>query len=75
MKVCTTFPNPEQYARVLSEESCSFFDAGTVTGSSVVDGVHLDSEQHAGLGRRLAEVMRPLFHTRQAKPADNLASQ
>jgi lysophospholipase L1-like esterase len=50
-----------EYARVAAEERCHFFDAGTVTGSSAVDGVHLDAEQHAVLGRRLAEVMRPIL--------------
>jgi len=51
----------EEYGRVASEEGCHFFDAGTVTGSSAVDGVHLDAGQHAVLGRRVAEVIRPLL--------------
>lgn len=50
-----------EYARVADEEACHFFDAGTVTGSSVVDGVHLDADQHAVLGRRLAEVVSKLL--------------
>jgi lysophospholipase L1-like esterase len=51
----------EEYGRVAAEEGCHFFNAGTVTGSSAVDGVHLDAEQHAVLGRRIAEVVRPLL--------------
>src|SRR5262245_23831059 len=42
-----------EFARVAEEEACHFFDAGTVIGLSAVDGVHLDADQHAILGRRL----------------------
>lgn len=55
-----------EYGHVAAEEGCHFFDAGTVTGSSVVDGVHLDAGQHALLGRRLAEVVRPLLAVKPA---------
>ena len=34
---------------------CAWFDAGRVTGVSPVDGVHLDVEGHARLGRALVE--------------------
>lgn len=50
-----------EFARVAEDEACHFFDAGTVTGSSVVDGVHLDADQHALLGRTLADIVRPLL--------------
>jgi lysophospholipase L1-like esterase len=50
-----------EFARVAEEEACHFFNAGTATESSVVDGVHLDADQHAILGRRLAEIVRPLL--------------
>ena len=40
--------------RVAGDTSCEFFDAGDVTASSVVDGVHLDKEQHHTLGLALA---------------------
>lgn len=40
---------------------CSYFDAGTVTSTSRVDGVHLDAEQHLALGEALAQVARPLL--------------
>ena len=51
----------EAYARVASEEGCRFFDAGAVTTSSVVDGVHLDADQHAALARALADTVEPLL--------------
>jgi lysophospholipase L1-like esterase len=51
------------YGQVASDLQCSFFDAGTVTTSSVVDGVHLDADQHVKVGNALAEVVRPLLIT------------
>ena len=42
-------------------EGCAFFDAGSVTPTSAVDGVHLDASQHAVLGRALAAVVAPLL--------------
>jgi lysophospholipase L1-like esterase len=41
----------EEVARTLD---CNFFDAGRVTRSSTVDGIHLDADQHQLLGRALA---------------------
>jgi len=58
-----------EFARVAEEEACHFFDAGTVTGSSVVDGVHLDADQHGLLGRALADIVRPLLHAIDAEGA------
>jgi lysophospholipase L1-like esterase len=52
-----------ELGRVADQEVCHFFDAGTVIGSSVVDGVHLDADQHAVLGRALADIVRPLLAT------------
>jgi lysophospholipase L1-like esterase len=49
------------YERIAAEERCRFFDAGTVTPSSVVDGVHLDAEQHAALGHALGRVVGSLL--------------
>jgi lysophospholipase L1-like esterase len=51
----------EALARVAAEESCAFFDAGSVTPASVVDGVHLDADQHARLGRALVPVVAALL--------------
>lgn len=47
---------------VCTELGCHYFDAGTVTTSSKVDGVHLDVDQHAALGTALAEVVAPLLN-------------
>ena len=57
----------EAYRQVASGLGCHFFDAGTVTTSSKVDGVHLDRDQHLKLGNALAEVV-PLILT----PCDQL---
>lgn len=40
--------------------ACHFFDANTVTTASVVDGVHLDADQHQRLGRGLADCVAAL---------------
>lgn len=40
---------------------CAFYDAGQVTGTSVVDGVHLDADQHLVLGRAIADVVAGLL--------------
>ncbi|HXW90790.1 MAG TPA: SGNH/GDSL hydrolase family protein [Terriglobales bacterium] len=47
----------DAYRLVCSQIECSFFDAGSVTASSVVDGVHLDRDQHRALGLVLARVV------------------
>ncbi len=44
---------------VAREAGCRFFDAGSVTETSEIDGVHLDEDQHVRLGLALAaEVKR-----------------
>jgi lysophospholipase L1-like esterase len=48
-------------AAVAEERRCAFFDAGSVTGSSVVDGVHLDAHQHLALGQAIAGAAAPLL--------------
>jgi lysophospholipase L1-like esterase len=53
----------DAYAHVAAELDCRFFDAGSVTPSSIVDGVHLDAEQHAALGTALAAVVREWLPT------------
>jgi lysophospholipase L1-like esterase len=45
----------EAYRAVSAELSCEYFDAGSVTSASRVDGIHLDKDQHAILGKALAE--------------------
>jgi lysophospholipase L1-like esterase len=44
----------QAFREISAEIGCHFFDAGSVTGSSAVDGVHLDADQHARLGKALA---------------------
>jgi len=48
---------PDELARVAKELSARYFDANTVTDTSPLDGVHLDADQHAALGRALAETV------------------
>lgn len=45
------------YEAIARELGCHFFDAGTATPSSVVDGVHLDADQHQRLGKALVPVV------------------
>jgi lysophospholipase L1-like esterase len=48
--------------RVTAEElRCHFFDAGSVTPPSRIDGIHLDVDQHALLGSALVTVVSPLL--------------
>ncbi|MGP0068453.1 MAG: SGNH/GDSL hydrolase family protein [Isosphaeraceae bacterium] len=51
-------------AQVAAEEGCHFFDAGGVIASSVVDGVHIDADQHDILGQALSEVVRSVLERR-----------
>jgi lysophospholipase L1-like esterase len=51
----------DAFQQVARERGCHFFDAGRVTASSKVDGVHLDADQHLELGRALAEAVAPLL--------------
>jgi len=47
--------------QVAGESDCAFFDAGTVTATSKIDGVHLDAEQHLSLGRAMAKKVSQLL--------------
>ena len=49
------------YAEVAAELDCAFFDAGSATAASRVDGIHLDADQHAILGRALAAAVGPVL--------------
>jgi lysophospholipase L1-like esterase len=49
------------YREVSETLGCHFFDAGAVTTSSKVDGVHLDADQHQTLGQALARVVGPIL--------------
>ncbi len=54
---------PEAYREVAFTLGCEYFDAGTVTPASTVDGVHLDAEQHRRLGQALCEVVAALLES------------
>lgn len=47
--------------QVTIDNNCHYFNAGSVTDSSTVDGVHLDVNQHLVLGKALASVVKPLL--------------
>lgn len=51
------------YAEVCAALDCHYFDAASVTTSSVVDGVHLDADQHRILGKALSSVVSSLLST------------
>ncbi len=43
--------------KVAKEHSTHFFNAGSVTEASVVDGIHLDENQHKTLGKAIAHAV------------------
>jgi lysophospholipase L1-like esterase len=51
----------DAYREVSANLGCHFFDAGSVTPASSVDGIHLDSDQHAILGGALVDVIAPIL--------------
>lgn len=55
-----------EYQLVAAEEGASFFDVASVVQSSIVDGVHLDADQHSLLGRALASVVKPLLQEKSS---------
>jgi lysophospholipase L1-like esterase len=56
----------EAIETVAREQACHFFDAGSVTPTSTVDGVHLDEEQHRSLGEALATQVHALLSARHS---------
>jgi len=50
----------EAYRATAAELGCHFFDAGTVTSASALDGIHLDADQHRILGKALADLLTSL---------------
>jgi lysophospholipase L1-like esterase len=50
-----------EFEAVAADQGCHFFDAGGVTTTSRVDGVHLDADQHQMLGAALAEKVAGLL--------------
>lgn len=55
------------YLQIASDLQCHYFDAETVTPTSAVDGVHLDSDQHRKLGEALAEIVQPILSGKSAQ--------
>ena len=51
----------DAYREVTSALGCHFFDAGSVTASSRVDGIHMDGDQHVTLGKALVSVVSPIL--------------
>lgn len=49
------------YRAVCAALGCPFFDAGGVTPTSRVDGVHLDADQHLALGTAMVAIVAPLL--------------
>jgi len=49
------------YEQVARDHGCEFFDAGRITTTSKVDGVHLDADQHCVLGIAIADVVESLL--------------
>ena len=43
--------------QVATELRCHFLDAGHITATSPIDGVHLDPDQHLLLGREIARLV------------------
>jgi lysophospholipase L1-like esterase len=50
------------YREVCTALNCHYFDAGAVTSSSRVDGVHLDEDQHTVLGVALASAVAKIIN-------------
>ena len=51
----------EAYRDASQSKVAHFFDINSVTGASVVDGVHLDRDQHATLARALTPAVRKIL--------------
>lgn len=45
---------PEFYKGVAQSRGVAYFDAGTVAKASAVDGLHMEAESHAALGKAVA---------------------
>ena len=45
------------YQEIAKEMDCFCFDAGSITSSSQIDGVHLDQNQHQRLGLAISKIV------------------
>lgn len=52
---------PEYLRQIAEEQSVYFFDAGHVTQTSRIDGIHLDADQHQILGESMAQTVSELW--------------
>ena len=52
---------PAHYAAVAQRCGCGFFDASSVITVCKADGVHLEAEAHAALGRHLADAVQGML--------------
>lgn len=50
-----------EYRKTTEELDCHFFDAGSVTTTSKIDGIHLDKDQHHDLGGAIGEIVSRLL--------------
>ncbi len=63
----------EAYGQIASDLACHFFNAESVTSASVVDGVHLDPNQHLSLGNALAEAVQSILTVSSGGRSSRLA--
>jgi lysophospholipase L1-like esterase len=56
----------EGYARLAHQYRCAFFNAGSVAGVSPIDGVHLDADAHAKLGKALSRELKKFLRNRSS---------
>ncbi|MEH6578255.1 MAG: SGNH/GDSL hydrolase family protein [Amphritea sp.] len=47
--------------QVAEQLDCHFYDAAQATPASLIDGIHLDLDQHQALGQAMAKVVAPLL--------------
>ena len=50
-----------EFRKTTEELGCHFFDAGSATTTSKIDGVHLDEDQHRVLGIAVGEIVAGLL--------------
>ena len=50
------------YQATAADLRCDFFDAGSVTPASTIDGIHLDADQHQCLGKSRAAFVAGMAH-------------
>lgn len=47
----------DELAKISKEYSTNYFDAGSVTETSIIDGIHLDEKQHKALGKAIGNTV------------------